>query len=266
MKLDFEKAYDKVDWTFLLDSLKYRGFCDKWCNWIGCVVKGGTISVKLNDQLGPYFVSHKGVRQGDPLSPILFNFAADCLTRMVHNAQSNGLVPGLASNLIPKGVAILQYADDTIMCLENSINQARNLKLLLYIYEVLSGLKINFLKSEIVLINGDDIIAQQYAEIFNCQIGHFPIKYLGVPVSPSRLHVADWLPLQDKNGKKLDTWKGGSMSIAGRTTLINSTLSSSFIYHMSMYLFPKTTVKALDKQRRTFFWQGGGQKRKYHLV
>lgn len=56
------------------------------------------------------------------------------------------------------------------------------------------------------------------------------------------------------------------MSIAGRTTLINSSLSNSFIYHMSMYWLPQTSVNALDKQRRTFFWHGGGQKRKYHLV
>lgn len=96
------------------------------------------------------------------------------------------------------------------------------------------------------MINGDNDIAQQFAEIFNCQVGHFPIKYLGLPVSPSRLHVADWIPLKEKNGKKLDVWKGGAMSIAGRTTLINSTLSSSFIYHMSMYLFLKTIVNDLD--------------------
>lgn len=130
----------------------------------------------------------------------------------------------------------------------------------------MSGLKINFLKSEIVMINGDNMSAKQYADIFNCQIGLFPIKYLGVPVSPSRFHVIDWVPLQEKNGKKLGVWKGSSMSIAGRTTLINSSLSSTFISHMSIYLFPQTTVEALEKQRRSFFWQGGGQKRKYHLV
>lgn len=266
LKLDFEKAYDKVDWNCLFDCLKYRGFNSTWCDWIKKVVTGGTICVKVNNQLGPYFVSKKGVRQGDPLSPILFNFVADCLTRMVLMAQNNGLITGLADNLIPNGVAILQYADDTILCLENNLEKARNVKLLLYMYELISGLKINFLKSEVVLINGDDIISREYAEIFNCQVGLFPIKYLGVPVSPSRLHVIDWVPLEDKNKKKLDIWKGGSMSIVGRTTLIDSSLSNSFIYHMSLYWLPKTIVDNLDKQRRSFFWQGGGQKRKYHLV
>ena len=113
LKLDFEKAYDKVNWNFLFDCLKLWGFCDHWCSQIKSVVQGGTGCVKLNNLEGPYFVSHKGVRQGDPLSPILFNFVADCLARMVRQAQINGLLCGLADNLIDKGVAILQYADDT---------------------------------------------------------------------------------------------------------------------------------------------------------
>lgn len=146
LKLDFEKAYDKVDWNFLFDYLNFKGFCDKWIGWIKKVVMGGIVSVKLNNQIGPYFVSHKGVRKGDPLSPIKFNFVVDCLTKMIHNAHTNGLIKGLADNLIHNGVAILQYADDTIICLDNCDESTRNAKLLLYLYEVMSGLKINFMK------------------------------------------------------------------------------------------------------------------------
>lgn len=62
LKLYFEKAYDKVSWKFLMESLKLRGFSDKWCGWIAQVITGGTVSVKINDQLGPYFRSYKGVR------------------------------------------------------------------------------------------------------------------------------------------------------------------------------------------------------------
>ena len=116
----------------------------------------------------------------------------------------------------------------------------------------MSGLKINFSKSEIVMINGDADQENQFSDLFNCQVGKFPIRYLGVPVSPSKLHLVDWAPLIEKNNKKLDNWKGSSMSIAGRATLINSFLSSTFIYHMSMYLLPKTILNTLDRQRRSF--------------
>jgi hypothetical protein len=130
----------------------------------------------------------------------------------------------------------------------------------------MSGLKINFNKSEVILINGDERKNIQIAELFNCEIGIFPIKYLGVPVSPSRLHVKDCKTIVEKNAKKLGVWKGGCMSIAGRTTMINSSLSSTTIYHMFVYLLPKTVTCELDKQRRTFFWQGGSTKKKYRLL
>ena len=84
------------------------------------------------------------MRQGDPVSPFLFNIAAECLCKMVLQAQTNGLIDGLASDLVDKGVAILQYADDTILCIEHNPEKALNLKLLLYMFELMSGLKINF--------------------------------------------------------------------------------------------------------------------------
>jgi hypothetical protein len=155
LKLDFEKAYDKVNWNLCFTYLERRGFRKKWCDWIRQVVSGGTVSVKLNNKVGSYIKSYKGARQGDPLSPILFNFVADYLTRMVHKAQQNGLITGLISYIIPSGVAILQYADDTIIFLKHDIEGAMHMKLLLYLFKMLASLKINFNKSEILMINDE---------------------------------------------------------------------------------------------------------------
>jgi len=185
---------------------------------------------------------------------------------MIIKAQHNGLFIGLIDHIIPYGVAVLQYADDTIIFLKHDMEGANNMKFLLYLYEMIAGLKINFNKSEVITINDEENMGQTYAELFNCQVGLFPIKYLGVPVSPSRLHVRDWLSLIDKCLKRLDVWKGSCMSIAGRSTLISSSLNNSPIYHMSVYLLPKTIVNKMDKIMRSFFWQGGGTEKKYHLL
>ena len=243
------------------DCLRQRGFCEKWCQWIEKVVTCGTLSVKVNDKVGAYFKCGKGVRQGDPLSPFLFNIAADTLAKMVTLAQENGLIEGLVLDYIPKGVAILQYTDDTIICLKDSRENAQNMKLLLYLYENMSGLKINFDKSEVIMVSQDPQKTLYFSETFNCAVGDWPIKYLGVPVSGSRIKVANWLPLDEKLLKRLDGWKGGALSMGGRLTLINSSLSSIPTYNMSLYLLPKIIVKRMDRTRKIFFWQAGALKK-----
>jgi hypothetical protein len=89
---------------------------------------------------------------------------------------------------------------------------------------------------------------------------------LGVPVSGNKLHIKDWLFLDEKLSERLDGWQGASLSYGGRLTLINACLSSIPTYAMSMYLLPKTVIKKMDRTRKRFFWQGGSIKKKYHLV
>ncbi|CAN6320958.1 unnamed protein product, partial [Urochloa humidicola] len=85
---------------------------------------------------------------------------------------------------------------------------AQNIKFLLYLYENMSGLKINFNKSEVIMVSQDDQKALNYAELLNCATGRWPMKYLGVPVSGTKLHIADWLFLDEKVLKRLEGWQG----------------------------------------------------------
>jgi hypothetical protein len=202
LKIDFEKAYDKVNWNFLFDCCSQKDFSDSWLVWIKKVVTNGTLSVKVNDKIGPYFASYKGVRQGGPFAPFLFNMVANSLSKMVSLAQQNGLITGLASNLIEKGAVVLQYADDTILLIQDSEEQAMNLKLILYIFETMSGLKINFEKSEVMMVLDDEVKAHNFASLFNCQQGSWPIKYLGTPVCARRRIVAEMGFLGEKTKKK----------------------------------------------------------------
>jgi hypothetical protein len=109
-------------------------------------------------------------------------------------------------------------------------------------------------KSEILLIGGDNELASTYVDVFNCQVGCFPVKYLGVPISASRLRVKDWAKMEEKSKKKLDIWQVSSLSMTGRTTLINASLINSSIYYMSMFLMPKNVIDKLKKGRRKFLW------------
>ena len=256
LKLDFEKAYDKLNWDFLFECLKQRGFSAKWSEWIKLVMSSGTVSVKINNTSGSYFKSGRGVRQGDPLSPFMFNIAADTLAKMISLAQRNKLIKGLVPDYIENGVAIIQYEDDTILCIQDNREQASHLKLLLYLYESMSGLKINFSKSEVIMVSQDDAKNLEFSNMFSCAIGKWPIKYLEVPVAGSKLHVADWIPIIEKLLKRLDGWKGSSLSMGGRLVLINSCLSNLPVYAMSMYWLPMSTISKNGLCQENIFLAG----------
>jgi hypothetical protein len=125
LKLDFEKAYDKVNWGFLQQTLRMKGFSEKWRQWINQFVTKGSVAIKVNDDIGRYFQTKKGLRQGDPLSPLLFNLAADMLTLLISRAKEDGQITGLIPHLVQDGLSILQYADDTILFMDHNIEQAK---------------------------------------------------------------------------------------------------------------------------------------------
>jgi hypothetical protein len=77
-------------------------------------VRSGKVAIKTNDVVGPYFSTHKGARQGDPFSPLLFNLVANGLTCIIQKAQGRSLIRGLIPHIIQNGCCCLQYVDDTI--------------------------------------------------------------------------------------------------------------------------------------------------------
>jgi hypothetical protein len=118
-KLDYENAYDRVDWEFLEEVLTTRGFGLVCKSWVLNLVKGGSIYVRLNDENIAYFKHGKGLRHGDPLPPLLFNLVINVFTRMLIKASRKGYITGLMSSLYPEGVLSLQYAYDTLLFLEH---------------------------------------------------------------------------------------------------------------------------------------------------
>jgi hypothetical protein len=85
LKIDFEKAYDKVKWPFLFQTLRMKGFSTKWISWIKSFFIGGSVAINVNDDVGHFFQTRKGLRQGDPLSLLLFNLVTDMLAILINN-------------------------------------------------------------------------------------------------------------------------------------------------------------------------------------
>jgi hypothetical protein len=104
----------------------------------------------------------------------------------------------LLPHLIDGGISISQYADDTILFLEHDIAKAVNMKLILCIFEQLSGLKNNFHKSEIFSFGKAKYMEDQYKQIFGCESGTLPLKYLGILVHYRMLRNTEWNPIENR--------------------------------------------------------------------
>jgi hypothetical protein len=158
-----------------------KGFSTKWCRWIEGMVMGGSVRIKVNDEVGHYFQTKRDLRQGDPISLILFNIVADMLAILIKRAKEDGQINGIIPHLVDDELSILQYADDAIIFLDHDLDQAKNMKLLLTVFEQLSGLKINFHKSEIFCYGGAKEFQDEYMELFGCNAGEYTFRYLGIP-------------------------------------------------------------------------------------
>jgi hypothetical protein len=126
-----------------------KGFSSKWISWIKTFISGGSVAVNVNDDIGDFFQTKKGLRQGDPLSPLLFNIMADMLQVFISRTKTDEQVVGMIPHLVDGGLSILQCTDDTILFMDHDPDKACNMKLLLFAFEQASGLKINFHKSEV---------------------------------------------------------------------------------------------------------------------
>ncbi|XP_039138867.1 uncharacterized protein LOC120276209 [Dioscorea cayenensis subsp. rotundata] len=223
-KVDFAKAFDSLDWNFLLDVLAARGFRPRWLSWIHTILCSAKTQFIINGTTQVYIRCRRGLRQGDPLSSLLFALVVDVLSAMFFHALRSKVLFGVPLNQFDS-ICHLQYADDLLIFSAGGQDDLRIIKLILYVFEGSSGLSINFSKS-------------------------------WVPLSGKRPKRLDWDKLIGAVRSRLTPWKANYLSLGGRLTLINSVLSTVPVYWMSVFKLPAWVIKDIDQFRRDFLWKG----------
>ncbi|KAJ9549250.1 hypothetical protein OSB04_021793 [Centaurea solstitialis] len=223
-KVDFEKAYDSVDWNCLLGTMNRMGFGKKWIGWISACLRSSSTSVLVNGSPSKEFMMEKGLRQGDPLAPFLFLIVAENLHLLVEEAKDKNLFEGLTIGNEGIEVSHLQYADDAIFFARWSLRNLRNLIKILDCFHAISGLKINMRKSKIYGVGVQDAEVEDWARGVGCVGGAFPFSYLGLPVGALMSRKVYWRPVIEKVKSRLASWKARMISFGGRLTLVKSVL------------------------------------------
>ncbi|GAU48100.1 hypothetical protein TSUD_133200 [Trifolium subterraneum] len=266
LKVDISKAFDTLNWQFLLKVLGAFGFNENFCQWIKVILHSASLSVSINGKQRGFFSCNRGVRQGDPLSPLLFCIAEDVLSRGLTKLVSDQkikLIKGTRNFMVPSHIL---YADDIMVFCKgnaNSINEVANLFLR---YANCSGQSINPSKS---IVYAGSMTAQRHNQIANLlgfSVGFLPFLYLGVPMFKGKPKTSHFQFIVDKIRLKLASWKASLLSIAGRIQLVKSVIQSMLMHCLLIYSWPASLTNILEKWIRNFIWSGDIDKRKLVTV
>jgi hypothetical protein len=251
-KLDIRKAFDSVSWEYILNLLQRRGFPPRFRNWVTALFATATSRVLLNGIAGEPINHGRGLRQGDPLSPLLFVIAIDPLTQLFEEATRLGLLTKLRGRGVVLRTSL--YVDDAAVFVAPIKQDVQNLAAILQRFGTV-GLCTNFLQSSVAAIRCANIDLNDILHDIPASRAYFPMRYLGLPLSIWCLRRRDFQHFEDKCAGKLPTWNGKFVNMAGRVSLAKSVLASQAIYHLTPLTIPLGTMKYLNKWKEPLFGQ-----------
>jgi Reverse transcriptase (RNA-dependent DNA polymerase) len=180
--------------------------------WIKHLVLQGKSQTVLNGVAERHIILKRGVRQRDPLSPYLFNLVIDFLARWIIKLNDINLLQAS----FPGCKTCLLYVDDTLIFIKPTLTHVRLLDVILHKFWEMSGLGVNYQKSELLLTVPDTYSQLQFAQSLSYRVGEFPITYLGLPLSNKKISKYAYQPMLDSIQARLPGWKGDKLSIWGR--------------------------------------------------
>ncbi|XP_058741658.1 uncharacterized protein LOC131614046 [Vicia villosa] len=207
IKVGIRKAFDTLIWNFLMAVLQKFRFNQKFCLWIKSILHYAFISININVVLQGFFSCNNGVRQGDPLSPLLFCLAEEVLSRKILQLVDNNLLGNIVG---PKKVMVpsyIMYADDVLIFCKVSISNIKTLFSTFKAYEDIYGQMVNCKKSSIYGGAMAHSRLNILASLTIFVIGSSPMMYLGLPIFKGKPKKVFLQPIVDKVLSKLASWK-----------------------------------------------------------
>ena len=234
------------------------------------LLSSATSRILLNGVPGCPIKHGQGLRQGDPLSPLLFDIAIDPLQAILERATTSGALHSLRGRITRMRTSL--YADDAVIFLAPIKEDVEALSRILNGFGEVTGLIKNVQKSSFVPIQCNGLDLDAILQDFPALRSHFPIRYLGLPLSVFRLRGVDFQFIVDKMARKLPIGHGKMVSTAGRVALIKSVTTSQAIYPLTVLAPPKNIMKAFINIERAFLWaasdkvSGGKCKVKWEVI
>jgi hypothetical protein len=259
INLDMEKAFDKMEWSFLLAILQKLGFHSRWINWIRLCISTSSFSVLLNGSLFGLFSPSRGLRQGDPLSPFLFIIGSEVIFRLLFSSLRGFKIARACSPLNH-----LLFADDLIIFSTATSSEATIIKDCLAQYCLWSGPSVNHVKSNLLFSkNTASSTITAIQSILHYAVTPATARHLGLPLLFGKSKAAAFSDILDRVQGKIDGWRSKTLSQAGKTILVKVVASAIPSYAMSSFLLPDGFCHKLDLAFMNFWWGFSKDKSRY---
>ncbi|CAA7032183.1 unnamed protein product [Microthlaspi erraticum] len=202
IKIDISKAFDSVQWPFLLNTLSAMNLPAQFIHWINLCISTASFSVQVNGELAGFFRSTRGLRQGCSLSPYLFVISMNVLSKLLDRAAGANDI-GYHPRCQNIGLTHLSFADDIMVLTDGKIRSVEGIIKLFDDFARFSGLKISLEKSTIYFAGVSPQVRESMATLFPFTSGQLPVRYLGLPLLTKCMTRNDFLPLVEKIRKRL---------------------------------------------------------------
>lgn len=229
MKVDLEKAYDSLSWEFLEKLFYGMEFLRKFLEWIMCCVTSSTFSLSINGGFCGSFKGKRGLRQGDPISPLVFVIAMEYFSRMLKKMSSMEEF-NFHYKCSTMKLTHLIFVDNLMLFSKGNLQSVVLMKRALKAFAEVSGLEASPEKTAVYFGSVPKDIQQSILRFTGFQKGAFPFRYLGIPITSKRISKGDCGILVDRILKRIVCWSSRHLSYAARVTPINFVLLSLHVY------------------------------------
>ncbi len=245
--IDFEKAFDSISWHFLFKTLKIFNFGDSFRKWIEIIYNNPECCVTNNGFSSQFFKVSRGIRQGCPISALLFLLVVEVMSLHI---KQNQKIEG-----IPIGnfdIKISQLADDTTLFLRD-IDSLREALSFLDIFKCCTGLKLNRSKTEIIWLGSQ---CNSTVKPLGLRVTNSSVRCLGVLCNTNVTDAVNenFVSKIKKLKKLLAMWSQRNLSLKGKITFLRTMAIPQILYIASVLPVPKWVIKEADQLFFSFLW------------
>jgi hypothetical protein len=210
--------------------------------------------VLVNGFAGPTFRHRRGLRQGDPLSLLLFVLVMDILAHMFQAAEQASVLMELTTLGLKHRVSL--YADDIVVFARPSEEELVVVREILVCFGAASGPEVNFAKISIAPIRCSEDLIAEIAPVLQCPTRPLLCTYPRLPLFVHVLIKAELQPILDKLANKLGFWKAMLLSRDGRVAYVHQVMTSSVVYQLMPLDLPLWFLKEAERLLHGFLWTG----------